>query len=231
MLESVIKYFAIILCCIYTYYRLLNIKQPEKLQLTLHFIFTVALSIMIHYLRLYLPYFNNIAMILAICIYLKFITQTDLTLSIVTTIISAGYSYIFYIITSLIVSLILNAFGIPESFPGEYLMIIVSAIFISLMWIPFRFKRLRKGMPFLIEKGTNGIGITVSVVILSFIVYTNNSSLNLLYTIIFIGILICSAILLFWWRKQIQRSYQRKLKENEFTQMKTQLLEKDRQID
>lgn len=100
--------------------------------------------------------------------------------------------------------------------------------------IPFQFKRLKKGMPFLYELQLNNIGTCISLLILICYIaasISNTSDNNYLPFIIpLLLIFPCALLLISWWRAIITRNYRRKLQQFEMQKLKNELVQKEQEI-
>lgn len=100
--------------------------------------------------------------------------------------------------------------------------------------IPFQFKRLKKGMPFLYELQLNNIGTCISLLILICYIaasISNTSDNNYLPFIIPLFLIFpCALLLISWWRAIITRNYRRKLQQFEMQKLKNELVQKEQEI-
>lgn len=235
MIELFIKYFAKIICCLYICTKLLNLKTTSK-NVFINLAFATALSILIVYIRLYfLPLTIPLAILLSI-VFIAFSAKLELGLSITTTIISFGISYMFYAVSALFTAVIFKSVGVDYSNESSNLALIylicVTLIQLLLSNIPFRFRRLKRGMPFLRSKGGSDAGVFISVFLLCCAVVMNNSeNADLVYVIPVVSIIISGMLILFWWRRRLKKAYIAKLRTNEIRSLQNTINEKDAQIE
>lgn len=100
--------------------------------------------------------------------------------------------------------------------------------------IPFQFKRMKKGMPFLYDLQLNNIGTCISLLILICYIaasISNTSDNNYLPFIIPLFLIFpCALLLISWWRAIITRNYRRKLQQFEMQKLKNELVQKEQEI-
>src|SRR5690606_7729475 len=87
--------------------------------------------------------------------------------------------------------------------------------------LPFRLRRLKKGMPFIMQKTSNTVGIIISIFILlaiSLLGIRENNDFILASYILFTAI--CGLLLIVWWRRQITKSYLEKLRTKEMMDLR-----------
>ena len=101
---------------------------------------------------------------------------------------------------------------------------IIGILMLFLASIPFRFRRLKNGMPFLLKKGSNTLGICIGIffIILTtfFEVYSKN---DILFMICALSILVLGVGLIIWWRKQLTRLYKDYLRTNELIALREEV--------
>ena len=136
-----------------------------------------------------------------------------------TTVISFGVGYICYIISAIItspVSLIWAHWNIPQNLFNPITVPLIGITQVFLCNIPFYFKRLRKGMPFLENFGNSIVGLVlcISIVIVSSLL-TVNSTDDLLFAITIPSLFILALLLVSWWRKQLTKTYIEKIRQRE----------------
>lgn len=87
-----IRYFAIILCSIFIYTKILNLPGFKLFR---SLIYTAVLSAVASLLNYYYPYTTVLVMVLVSIFFFHYISHTAFEISITTTIMSYGISYIF----------------------------------------------------------------------------------------------------------------------------------------
>jgi signal transduction histidine kinase len=103
---------------------------------------------------------------------------------------------------------------------------------ILLVMIPFRFRRLKKGMPFLLEHGSSDSGVYISISLLFAASFLGmNMNTDLVFVIpLFFG-LISGLSVLFWWRNSLTKKYIDKTKAQEIESLQETIQAKDEEID
>ena len=232
MFGQCVKNFTLIICSFYVYAKLLNLKKPSKAIISA-LIFALVFSVFIYHIRLFYQPLTIPLLILVSLTYITLTTKTELGLSITTTIISFGIGFSFYIISSLIAAVIFNSIGVAHSNSnGKIILVCTAVIQLLLCAIPWRFRRLKSGMPFLRSKGGGNLGVIISTDILCcFIVISNaNDSISIFFIVPTIFIFLCGALILFWWRSRLQKAYIEKLRANEIQSLHDTVREKEKQI-
>ncbi len=144
-----------------------------------------------------------------------------------------SYSYLAYLFSSIIVSIVEGIVKetMQREFTDSLALILVCPVQALLTLFTFRIKRLKNGMPFLIEHGSSDIGVYVSVTLLiaaSFIGLKEDNNPVKLIPIIFI--LISGLIILVWWRKSLTMKYLDRIRAQELQELRDAVAEKDAEI-
>lgn len=231
MIEFIIKYFMLTLCTVYSFYKLLNLKKPSKTKVILYIIFALTISFISYIIRSFVPYMDIVLLILCTTIFLSVLTQTKLELSIITTIISYGISNFTFVISTIVTltvfTILLKKLNITNFL---FLITIETILQLLLIGIPYRFKRLKKGMPFLINKGANNLGISLSVILLSIAIVITNFKNDFIFKFLVISILLLSTFVFVWWRSRIKNTYLERLKKADLKRMEDSIAEKENRI-
>ena len=163
--------------------------------------------------------------VLLFCI-VSFTFNTHTYVAFSTSIISYGLSYVTFSIGALIVSP-LSAFLISKYFNRDFSFIItfvcIGIIQFLLNSILFRFKRLKKGMPFLLEKGTSSLGIALGIIIITATTLFSLGTETNTTVFMTIFILIVGVVTVFWWRKSLTQRYIEKIRLNEIENLESEL--------
>lgn len=224
MLELFIKYFTIFLCSIYICAKLLNINPKA------YSIYALVFSTITTTLYLFLP--KNIAPLfvffeaIVLFIFIKSFYCSNCKISFIYTIFSYALSYLFYMISALIIVviyvLIMHILQINDSIP-LYLFIAILQIILS--FLIFTKKRFKNGMPFLKYTTNNNIGLYICLVILisTFILRAGMGSMNLIYLIPFSFILISLIFIIIWWRSRLKATYIKAVYNRELEILKNEL--------
>lgn len=229
MIETYIKYFTLLMCSFYVFAKLLNIKKTAQM-ITLDVIFAVILSYGIYCLRLvYLP-LTIPALVVLFLLFVTLTTKVEPGLSITATTISFGIEFTLFAIASLLSAIILKIIGLAKM--DDIIFIFIALIQVILTFIPFQFRRLKSGMPFLQRKGGGMAGVVISTALLCcFLIGSNITDPASFYFIVpVILIFTCGICILFWWRRKLQNLYIEKLRAAEIQGLEDAVLEKEEQI-
>ena len=216
MLEIIIKYFFIIICALYSYKKLLHLKEDCVKNKVLSFLFTLGLSIIVYFIKDRFSYIIIPIIVIACIVFLKYLWDTPLELSICATTISFAVSYITFTLSTIVNSVFDYLFA--KQLNWYYPISIISICLIQgcMIYLLFKVKRLKKGMPYLINNGDGNTGVLISVFIInSAIIFSSNKGTNLIYIVSLILILFCAVFILFWWRSRITKMYMERLKDAE----------------
>ncbi|MEL4105336.1 GHKL domain-containing protein [Oscillospiraceae bacterium WX1] len=108
--------------------------------------------------------------------------------------------------------------------------LLISVIEFLLIVLLLKSKRLKNGMPYLIEKGSNDFGVYISATLLfSASILGLNKNAELIYIIPLFFLLICVFFIFFWWRGSIARKYRDKLKAQEIAELHQALKAKNQE--
>lgn len=216
-----------ILCIIYGSYKLLNLKMPTGLQKLFYIIFAVFMMIPICLSEIYFR--SAIATVLAMGIFFMFmaVTHTEAGLSFATVLMSLGITYGLHLITSMLIATACSPFLDSDKAETFYFQLIGALITCLLMYLLFKIKRLRKGMPFLRNLNARLISSIVGAVILICMTIINGRLNNNYFHFIPVLVLfICSVFILIWWRSRITKTYIEMLKNAERKVLEEDLKEK-----
>lgn len=212
MLSYCLKFFFMFICSIYLYCKLLNLplSKEKVMGLTL---FSGLMQIPFYYIHTYTPLLLISIMIITLFILVIFVFKTPCDVAFTTSIISFGLSYFAFAICSafgaISGALILTKYGNELLvYPIAFLVTgILQLILISLL---FRIKRFRKGMPFLMQKNANALGIGLGLIILFANTIFALDIKNSLGLIIIFSILVLGVLLFRWWRLRLKQTYREK---------------------
>ena len=196
-----IRYFAIILCSIFIYTKILNLPGFKLFR---SLIYTAVLSAVASLLNYHYPYTTVLVMVLVSIFFFHYISHTAFEISITTTIMSYGISYIFFTLSVFLVSLIANCYHhyVSASYNQIVLQLLVAVIQIVFTCLFFSIKRFKKGMPFLFTSLTT-TPLTISSVVLLFLVVmiSNSKYSSFWYPLPFLFIFLLAIFIYFYWRK------------------------------
>lgn len=234
MYKFLIKYFFIIMGSIYVYIGILNVNIKKKAMYIIFAAFSLIISVMTIILMPHILYAELPLWILLTFFFMTIYTGLSIETSLTATIISYCCSYISLVISAIIVSFISVIFknifenNIPENIIVSQL--ITGILQLLLLFLPFRFKRLKDGMPFLFNPRFSTIGMYISMLVLFAAMLLNNGNTSLIYTIPIILVILSSFFIFIWWRRQITKTYIDKLRDNELQQLNDELKNKSEKI-
>lgn len=234
MYKFLIKYFFIIMGSIYVYIGILNVNIKKKAMYIIFAAFSLIISVMTIILMPHILYAELPLWILLTFFFMTVYTGLSIETSLTATIISYCCSYISLVISAIIVSFISVIFknifenNIPENIIVSQL--ITGILQLLLLFLPFRFKRLKDGMPFLFNPRFSTIGMYISMLVLFAAMLLNNGNTSLIYTIPIILVILSSFFIFIWWRRQITKTYIDKLRDNELQQLNDELKNKSEKI-
>ena len=237
MTDTAIKNFTIIICSIYSYRKLLNLKRYSLPQVILNFFFSLILSFTGYTIRLFDPLLSIMIMIVLLFTFITLITKTTLELSITTTILSLGISYTAFALAVLIAGTTIYTLSFifkldPKTVPSMATNIAIACIQYLLILLPFRLKRLRKGMPFLHKIGSTNAGVLISTILLCSVILLSTRQLApLTFVVLYLSSLLCSVFVFLWWRNRIKQSYLDRIQRLEIETLQHTVWEKDNEIE
>lgn len=238
-IKLLIRFSTYAFCENYIFHKLLHIKEDQKQTIPAQIITTLITLALAIALPPELQYFVYPVFIVLSFIFATCITRLDAEMIFTAVIFSYGIVFGIYalsVIAPLLVAMPLYAFFHIRFTNVIILQLFISPIQILFCILLFRIKRLKKGMPFLQNKFLSKIGVfTGSLIIFCFMVLSTvnekmENTIVIYYMLIFAFIIIAILFLFIWWKNQIQRNYEEKLKEREFTQLKQQLIGCQQQI-
>lgn len=233
MIQDSIRWFFNFLCSFYLFYKLLNLKNPKILQKISFFIIFLIDSFLFCFLEANSFIFIFPIIILFNTFILSRFTQKTISLSLVTLVISEGIHYILFLLAALLTALVIAPF-----FYGRYDLPYVAIQFtgglleLLLIFLLFKIKRLRRGMPFLYQIGSSATGFILSCFILLIVTIISfyDSIPDMQFLFLLIALFLIGLLLYCWWRFRITRDYREKLRQAELKALQNELIEKDNRI-
>lgn len=233
MADTIIKYFFIFLYCTYIYNHLLNRISFKKIHRVFYICLSLILSVITYILKLYFPAASYVVPIMSLWVIFCLSTASP-QLSFITTTISFGISYGFFLFSSSIILLFFTPMRYRmDNFPFSLFMLlagILEALFVLLLFKPRRF---RKGMPFLYSTKTVNAGTVICLFCL--IVLTNmqtKTSPSVWLALAFPALFIIAAFfVIYWWHSQLTKSYLSRLQALELESLRTELQDKTDKLD
>lgn len=231
----IISHFFILMCCFYCYCKILNLND---LFFRLRILFTfsaLALACALCFIHFIVYPIAMFFILLTFYIFITLFTKTNWHTSLNAAIISIAMSLVPFTISSFIFSTLVF---FMYSYINVNNLVIIKLLngFLQyfIIHIPFQFRRLKKGMPFLYELQLNNIGTCISLLILICYItasISNTTENNYLPFIIPLFLIFpCALLLISWWRAIITRNYRRKLQQFEMQKLKNELVQKEQEI-
>lgn len=234
MLGTTIKYFFMALTSFYIFAKLLLIRTSKK-DLIIRTGMAILLAIISYYVRLYYAPLNIFLFVSLLTGSVLLLYRKPIDLTVVTSVLASGLSYFAFVLASVtampfgLIGLLINN---GQKLSDLMTFLLVGIIQFLLSMIPFRFSRLKKGMPFLKQYGTSDAGVFISISLLSVTPFFNIHTENDVYAallIFFIGF--CGIALLFWWKKQLTKQYKEKLMAEETARLQQKISELETRIE
>ena len=230
MFALIIRYFFLVFSCIYTHTRISNQPNNKLIQ----FIFSIATCILIPLFTPNWAYSLRVLLLFTwylifVLIYLRNKILTTITISI----LSFGLSYLSISISGYIICI----FAIP--FINSVILYKPIFIFLGgilqniLIYLLFRIKRLRNGMPFLVNNPIINWGVCLGSTLIFYHIYLRKITYQMLSIKIVTMLLIplLAIALLIWWRHKITQSYVEKLRVDEVELLYKEISDKDLEIE
>lgn len=231
----IISHFFILMCCFYCYCKILNLND---LFFRLRILFTfsaLALACALCFIHFIVYPIAMFFILLTFYIFITLFTKTNWHTSLNAAIISIAMSLVSFTISSFIFStLVFLMYSYIDINNLVVIKLLNGFLQYFMIHIPFQFKRMKKGMPFLYDLQLNNIGTCISLLILICYIaasISNTSDNNYLPFIIPLFLIFpCALLLISWWRAIITRNYHRKLQQFEMQKLKNELVQKEQEI-
>ncbi len=234
MFSLFILYFSMILCCIYVYIHILNIKTNKSFFYTQTLIISLFISIIITASTKCNSTFRLTFMLLFCYFYLTIYLRNGFYISFITFLISFGVNLIFYTISNFLLCIFfITIYKTAKAIPYSLVALPTSILQFIFIFYFLRSKRIQKGIILLIRKKKVHLGIFISLLFLLCIILTNESK-NLFPAYIRnlsnCFYIILSIFLLYWWRHRIKQTYIENLRRLENLTYENTIADKDKQI-
>lgn len=227
-MQSFIKYLGIIICCIYFYMKLLHLSATRKMRISF-FLFAITLSVLSVYTNRYFPYAGIPILCLLFIAFFTCQTKESFPVVVTATTLSFALSYILFTFSALAGATI--TFALPEKFIHDFIQPLCFTLQLLLMPIPFRFKRMKKGMPFLRKPVYSIPGTIISIIALLSAILLSNGTYDIIYLIPIILLIIMGILIYFYWKNNLTKTYIDKLNQKNIESLNADLLEKQQYIE
>lgn len=233
MIASYIKYFGIIISGFYVYGKILNIKRNKK-TILLNLTCSIILSSFMYIVFLKCKFLIIPLLVFLSFAYLKWVYKIPLALSFNTTLISISISYIFNYISAIAMAAIFGFGNVEFSASTEVLSSLCVTIFqLLFIYLLFKIKRLKSGMPFLVNKADSKIGLLISLALIACFIWSSNagSPTSYLFVIPIVFVILGSICIFVWWKNRLTKNYLKQLKNNEFQNLQNVLQKQKMEIE
>ncbi len=230
MLLRFVQYLTIITCGAYAYRKVLNLKKLSKARLTILTVSLFLISLLTAFLKplisvLVIPVF------LMLSISLFMITfKTDISKTVSAAIVALAISYSTLTISIVFCAAIFAISKIDFFTYSDIFNPFPSFIQVILVLCLFKMKRLKKGMPFLLNDNVTDIGVFLSTLLLCAVIAFGENDFRLVYIIPLVLILLFAVLVYLWWRSRIRRKYTETLRINEIKALKDKIIRQTDQI-
>jgi len=236
---SFIKHLGIIAVSVYSCIKILNIKKISLYKYVWIGVFVILSTFLSYYEKAISDeLYANIAYICTnfalLTVLFKIIFRYRWSLTVTVAVFSFAMSMLFFMIANVLVAFIIgfffadvfgvkntDSFDLHHSLAG-YLQVSVTFAFQAIVAaLPYRFKRLRNGFPFLKQKGAGFFAIPLSLFILFFATIPGLKFFNdftIIFSLVCLGII--SIIGFIWWRVSVTQEYIKFLQGKEIEEAK-----------
>lgn len=227
MFATCIKYFFMTICSFYIFYKLLYLSISKR-EFIIVALFSAIIQFPLYYIHDYAPFIFIPFMIIAFFIVILLLRNTDHNIAFITAVLSYGFSYFTFLLSSVIISLLFFTIIYKTNDLND--LYIIAHLFIGILQlllasIPFRLSRLKKGMPFILQKSSNTAGVIIGIIILiSASFWGINKKNDFLIALSIICVATCGLFLIIWWQRRLTRTYLEKLKLKEINELQEENL-------
>ncbi len=222
MLVTYIKYIFILLTTYFIYTKLLNIFSNKKAKIYCLFS-SILISTSIYFVHTFFLPVTIFFIVIAVLISSHLIYKTTISIGFITTMISICISYICFFVATFLVTplgIALYYFHHNRAFSNIICLIVVGIIQLFLSSIPFKFKRLKKGMPFLYQPCDKDLITYICILILGSSAFISTRTiLDKWFAFSLLLISIGGIFLLMWWKKDIKQAYANKIRLREISNL------------
>lgn len=233
MIQNIVRWFFDLLCCYYLYFKLLNLKLTQKKYTIMIPLIFIAESILFSFINNYLSLFTIPILVFLNAFILTLITKKQLSLNLLSYTISLGINFVFLAISGMLMGLALLPFFYGKyDLPYTLIQTLSGLLELLLLFLLFKIKRLRRGMPFLYQIGSSATGFILSCFILLIVTIISfyDSIPDMQFLFLLIALFLIGLLLYCWWRFRITRDYREKLRQAELKALQNELKEKDNRI-
>lgn len=235
LIPSIIKNFFLILCSIYLYVKVLNIKLTSK-TFSFSILFSLPITLVLCYIKLTIPFYTILIMTLFLSLYCCIIFKQPYPLSLCISIFSIGGSYALFALCTLLsspISYIIFSLNLSSIITLLCTLFLIGFLQNILVYCLFHTKRLREGLPKITTIFLKDTSIFVGALLILFSsAFSINDSFNLIFDYLLITFIVALGIIIWlWWQKSIQTDY---INKNNFQQidiLESKLQERDAELE
>ena len=214
MLKSVIRYFFTMICSIYCYRKLLNIKKYTLTEICI-VPFSIITAFFIALINIKIPFLTIIFLAFFTNIICYFVYKKELILSLITATLSVSISHFLFGISIFILIPITSILYIKIY--NKFILSILTIVLVGIcqnfiMYLIFKIKRFKHGIPDIKCKSDTAIYLSVLLLFSASFSYQYKDMLTITTAIFFLAILFGLTIFL-WWRKRLADKYINKVYE------------------
>lgn len=222
-MELFIRNLSVIFNSFYSFHKLLHISQITKRKYVTMSILFIISTIVTSLIDLHYKSVSILFLIPLLCIFFTISYNYPISVTSIATILSFSFSYVAFNVASMIIAI---PFGIIICKDYNHILYqtICAIVQSILVFITFRFKRFRKGMPFLKNTANSILGLILSSsVILLAILFNNHDNYNHIFLIPYLFLYLFGLALLYYWKRNITKTYIDCLRENNITDLNQQI--------
>ncbi len=228
-----IKYLFLVIGSFYFFIKMLNIDvtKNQLLQIAILSSLTAVCGAVINTIQ---SVFTIAFLALCVLFFCVTIFKIQLKLTITCSIVSFGVSYASSMVAVLLIAIMfsnINPDGNRSNLYTLIVFLITGIIHIVLIYLPFKLKRYKKGLPFLYSYANEDVAVYISTGILLFILSLSFYQTTSITTVIPVtGVLILGLFLVFWWRNRIKQEYLTHVRMQEVQYLKDELEQSKKEL-
>lgn len=232
---SIIKYFFITLCGIYTYAKILNLRLTRNTYL-LSILFSLLATPITRYIQTKSPLYTVLALTLFVTFFCHILFKQNLPQTLYISILSIGGCYVLFTLTVFITSPItylLFCLGLSNYNITILILPLTGILQNVFVFLLFRTKRLRNGLPHIANAFLGNTATFIGMLLLLFSsIFFINDTFNLVFDQLLSSFIIALGIIIWlWWQKSIQTDYINKNNSQQIDILESKLQERDAELE
>lgn len=235
-LPAAIKFFFIILCSFYTFGKLINIQISRKNNF-LCFLFSMFITPIVYYVQTTISLYTILSMLVLTAPLCFLLFHQNLAKTLYVTILSIGSNYALFVVTLMTIIPVISLLvllGIPINHIKIAALFLIGILQKLFLFFLFRTKRLRNGIPFIINSidDTHSIFISALIILFSSCFHLNKRVHNATFHLLLIAFILALGIIIWlWWQKSIQTDYINKNNSQQIDILENKLQERDAELE